>query len=459
MGIYKSIVKNVTYPLIARRDGFRGIMRELATLEATQFLPTEQIISLQNDKIKKLLVHAYETTEFYKKRFNDSGFNPYTFIHVDDLKMLPVLTKDQIRDNLNDMISRNYRGNELHSSETGGTTGVKMKFYRDNYCLATKEAALLRFEEWAGWDFGEPMGIVWPAQQDYVGFGTLKARIKNEFFNRQVVFPAAIIDDSLCEQYVQKILKRKPTIIRAFSSPMYELAKYVEKEKIKEIYLKGVITTGEPLYDHQRQLISRVFHCGVFDSYRSRDAGPLAQECEVHDGLHINAECLYIEVNDKKVPTGVQQQMGDLLVTDLLNYGMPLIRYQMGDMGVLSNRSCPCGRGLPLIEKIAGRSADVFISPQGERISASSLVLYLVDEAPGMIGQVQIIQDTIDHLTIKMTRNPLPTKEITDYQTKMVERLFGDKMHLCFEYVDEIPREKSGKYLFAKSVLKLEEVQ
>lgn len=452
--MFKHFVKKVSFPLIAGHNGLRGIMNELDGFEKSQFWPVERIVELQVERIKKLLAHAFETTDFYRKRFHESGFDPYSFRHLDELKKIPTLTKDEIRDNLKSIISRKYKNNELHQSETGGTTGVKMKFYRDNDCLTPKEAALLRFEKWAGWDIGEPMGIVWPAQQDYLGLRTWKAKIKNEFYNRQVVFPAAIIDDPSCEQYVQKILKRRPRIIRGFSSPIYELAKYIEKKRLVEICLKGVITTGEPLYDHQRQSISRVFHCDVFDSYRSREAGPMAQECEAHNGLHINAECLHIEIDVGKAPSGFKKQMGELIVTDLLNYGMPLIRYHMGDMGILSDQSCPCGRGLPILEKIAGRSADVFISPQGNRIfSAGALVLYLVDEAPGMLGQVQIIQDKIDHLTIKMTKDPVPSQEITAYQTKMVRQLFGEMMKVSFEYVDEIPREKSGKYLFAKSML------
>lgn len=333
-----------------------------------------------------------------------------------------------------------------------------MRFSRDNACLASKEAALYRFEKWTGWDFGERMGLVWPAQQDYVGHWTIKSRIKNELAGRQVVFPAAIIDDSSCEWYVQELLRKRPTMIRAFSSPVYELAKYLEKKGVDDIILKGVITTGEPLYVHQRELISRVFRCDVFDSYRSREAGPLAQECEVHHGMHINAESLYVEVDSSRNFAEEDESMGDLIITDLLNYGMPLIRYQMGDVGVLSKRVCPCGRGLPILDNIKGRTADIFITPEKKRIAAGSLVLYLVDEAPGVLGQVQIIQDRIDHLTIRMTRDPSPTPEIMDYQRTTVRRLFGDKMQVSFDLVDKIPMEKSGKYLFTKCLIPKEDL-
>ena len=241
-------------------------------------------------------------------------------------------------------------------------------------------------------------------------------------------------------------------MIRAFTSPLCEIAKYTSDRGIT-IPLKGVVTTGEPLYSHQRRLLSRTFQCEVFDSYRSREAGPLAQECEEHDGMHVNAESLYLECVPPEESELFEPGLGEVVVTDLLNYGMPLIRYKIGDMGALSDASCSCGRGLPLIKKLRGRTTDIFYAPDGKRIAAGALVLYLVDEAPGLIGQVQIVQDRIDHLLIRMTPDPAPTTETKEYQVKTVKRLFGKNMKVSFEFVDEIQKEKSGKYQFTKCLL------
>lgn len=451
--IPKWFVKYFSFPLLAERDGIPNLQRLERELELSQYWERQRLLEMQQQHLKKLLIHAYENTEFYRRRIDDAGLNPYTFNYPDELNNIPILTKKQIRDHLPELIARNHRANDLHSSETGGTTGVKMKFFRDNKCLAAKEASLYRFEKWAGWDFGEWMGLVWTAQQDYVGHWTAKAKVKNAFYRKQVVFPAAIIDDASCNRYVQQITKKRPSMIRAFSSPLFELAKFMEIYGINDISLKGVVTTGEPLYPHQRDLISRVFHCEVFDSYRSREAGPVAQECEIHDGLHINAESLFIEVDFNRQFTDFGDGVGELIITDLLNYGMPLIRYQMGDLGSISDELCPCGRGLPLLKKVMGRTADTFITPDNKRVTAGSLVLYLVDEAPGLLGQVQIIQDKKNHLLIRMTKDPLPTNEIMQYQVRTIKRLFGEKMRVDFELVDEIHREKSGKYLFTKCLV------
>ncbi len=452
-----TFIKKISFPILAYRDGLRGIMQDMRELDESQFWPPERIHNLQKARLKTLLVHAYENTDFYKKRFDDSGFNPYTFRHMDELLALPVLTKDQIRENLQAMVAGNYPNDEIHTSETGGTSGVKMRFYRDNACLGKKEAAIHRFGKWTGWDIGQYMGLVWPAHQDFLGFHTWKSKIKNEFYKRQVVFPAALIDDRMCDDYIGKLMRKRPTMILAFSSPIHELARFIYRKSITDIRLKGIISTGEPLYDHQRELVSQVFHCDVFDSYRSREVGPMAQECELHKGMHINAEYLHIELDNKKQIKGSTDWIGEVIVTDLLNYGMPFIRYDMGDMAVMNNSSCPCGRGLPMIDKVMGRSLDVFITPDGKLVSTIALVMYLVNGAPGLIGQMQVLQDAVDHLTFKMTKDPLPTKEIMDHQKKIVRKIFGESMRITYDFVDGIPKEPSGKYHFAKRLIPIPE--
>ncbi len=451
----RNVIKNVTFPLIARRDGLGGIMGNLRSLEESQFWPYHRIAELQRDRLKRLLVHAYENTDFYRERFDDAGFNPYTFRHPDHLFKIPVLTKEQIRDNMSRLIARNYRPEEIHYAETGGTSEVKMRFYRDNGCLSMKEAAIYRFGRWSGWEFGDYLGLVWPAHQDLMGYGTFKSRMRNELYKRIVLFASAVIDDRACSEYLHVLKRKKPTTILAFSSPIHELAKYMARKGIDGYRLKGLITTGEPLYDHQRSLVADMFHCDIQDSYRSREAGPMAQECEAHSGMHINAECLYLELDNPRPMASSGEQAGNVLVTDLLNYGMPLIRYYMGDTAVLSDRPCPCGRGLPLMKEIVGRALDVFVTPEGRLVSTIAMVMYMVNAAPGFFGQMQVVQDAADHLTLKMTRDLIPSKEVMDHQARIVEKLFGTRMRITYEFVDEIPREKSGKYLFARRLIPL----
>lgn len=448
MNLYSQFVKHISFPFISRRDGLGGMRHKLSTLEKSQYWQLSKIQDLQRKRLLALLLHAYRTTTYYRKLFDRISFNPQHFQDFEDLNRIPFLSKNIIRSENDKLLSNAFSSRQIHSSETGGTTGVKMKFWRDNACLVPKEASRYRFEKWTNWDIGERTWIVWPALQDYVGHWTAKAKLKNELYERQVVFPAAILEKNTIEKHLDGLLRKKPTMIRAFTSPLYEVAKVILDTGYKVSFVKGIVTTGEPIHRHQRKAIEQAFNCKVFDSYRSREAGPLAQECEEHNGLHISAESLYVEVIPSSNTEIVDPDAGEIVITDLLNYSMPLIRYKMGDIGVMSKRQCPCGRGLPMLDKIFGRSGDSFISPDGKKVTAGSIVLYLVDEAPGVLGQVQIIQDRIDHLLIQMTPDPPPSDLIIEYQKRTVKKLFGDSMKVSFKIVEDIPRSKSGKYQF-----------
>jgi len=452
-GLLKLFIREVSFPFFARRDGLGGIMDRLGELRESQFWPMERILDLQERRLKALLVHAYEHTAYYRGLFDLSGFNPYAFRHADELARIPALTKELIRDNLKDLVADTLGAHEIHAAETGGTSGVKMRFFRDNACLAMKQAAVHRFDSWAGWDVGERMGLVWPAGQDYLGGGTWKSRVRNAFYRRVIAYPAAVMDDGSSEAFIRELKRRRPAMVTAFTSPICELARYMVRTGAAGTTVKGVVSTGEPLYPHQRKLIEEAFGCLVFDSYRSREAGPMAQECGAHEGMHINAECLYVETVPRLGFMEGRPGAGAVLVTDLVNYGMPLIRYDMGDLGVMSGRACPCGRGLPLMENVAGRVADTFVTPQGRLIPTAALVLYLVDEAPGLMGQMQMVQDAPDHLTLRLTKDPMPSEGVLEHQKRMIEKLFGPGMRLTYEFVDRIPREGSGKYLFARRLI------
>jgi phenylacetate-CoA ligase len=449
------IVSKITFPLLARYHGLNGLSKYLRELDQSQYWPRDRLKEMQTEKLKKLLIHAYVNTVFYKQRFDDAGFNPHTFKYFDQLTKIPLLTKQDIQAKFPDLLAQNYSARQLHCSETGGTTGVKIKFCRNNDALPLKEAALLRFEQWAGWQAGKSIGIIWPARQDYVGHWTLKSRIKNAWYRREVVFPAAVLDDQNISGYLKQLKKGKPVILRSFPSPLYEIARYIKGNGNSGISIRGIITTGEPLFQHQRELFMQVFGCPVYDSYRSREAGPIAQECSAQQGLHINAESLYMETIQLDRYHNFDGG-GEIVITDLYNYGMPFIRYRMGDMGIISAESCNCGRTLPLLKCVAGRASDVLIRPDKKKISP--VALYLIDNAPVLIGQMQVIQDKIDHLIIRMTPHPPPTEELKQYHQVQIRQLFGPTMQITHEIVAEIPHEKSGKYLFTKCMLPRAEI-
>ena len=207
---------------------------------------------------------------------------------------------------------------------------------------------------------------------------------------------------------------------------------------------------GEPLLASQRTLFEEVFACPVFDVYVSRECGHLAGECEEHQGMHINADCLHLEFvddDDQPVPPG---EMGRILVTDFGNYGMPFIRYEIGDMGAADDRPCPCGRTLPLMKFAAGRESDFIKSPHdGSLISGATLCHYLLAEGPN-VGQLQLVQEKPDELLVRIC-NDQAEEDRRAFRIrghKVLNDIFHHSMKIRCQQVPEIPAEKSGKYRF-----------
>lgn len=443
MDLHAALVKNVTFPLLQRRAGVYGLYARLAELERSQWLSRDEVEDLRLARLRALLRHAYDHTAYYRRVMDELGATPEEAADPANLRRLPTLTKPIINANLDDLLATNIRREDTHESFTGGTTGVRMKFMRDNACLAAKAAATIRQERWTGWDIGRLRGLVWPASQDYVGYSGLKARLRNALGERYLVLPAAVLDESAMAAYARQLRRQRPVLLRGFPSPLYLLADHIRRSGDGPVPVPSVIATGEPLYEHQRQAMREAFGATIFDSYGSRETGLIAQECPEHGSMHINAESLFLETVRDEV-TGRDR----LLVTDLLNHGMPMIRYEIGDTVTLTDRQCPCGRGLPVMEMGVGREADILYTPEGRTVSSVSLVLYLIDNGPP-VGQVQVVQDTLDHLLVRITRTPPPDENLFAYYRGEVARLFGDAMRVTFEVVDGIPNEASGKYRFA----------
>jgi phenylacetate-CoA ligase len=372
------------------------------------------------------------------------GMAPEDFSQPSDLAHLPILTKVLMRDNMEDLKASNLPEEEFCWSVTGGTTtGRRTEFYLNNACFAAKEAAKIRHERWTGWDIGKPRGLIWPAHQDLGEYQTTRRfKLRNALSARESQLPAAVLNDVKIEAYLKKIERQRPVLLRGFATPVYQVAAYIKRVRRGTCHVPSVITTGEPLYPHQRSVISEAFRAEVFDAYMTREVSLIAQECSEHQGMHINAENILVEVLEAEPPL-----KGKVLVTDLLNYGMPFVRFDIGDTGEIATRECSCGRGLPLMEMGVAREGDVLFAPTGNAVAGVSLIAHIVGEGPPL-GQIQFIQNALDHLLIRLTKDPMPDSELYNFCRKTVAELFGEEMRVSFELVDSIEAEPSGKFLF-----------
>lgn len=446
MSLRAGLIKRVLLPLNELREGKR-VLPHLRALEESQYADPAQRDEARLRKLHAVLNQAYHHTPFYRERFREAGITPADIKDWNDLRKLRPLTKADLQAKLGDLIATNVPERARHRRATGGSNGAHTPFYRDNACLDPKMAGQLRFNRWAGWDVGEPLAFVWVAFQDFTATPTPRERVRNWLIDRQLALCAGSLNEAVLETYARKLRRFRPALIRSFPSPLAVLANYLKRTGGQAIRPKGVITVGEPLLDSQRRLFEEVFGCPVFNCYVSRECGNMACECEQHRNLHLLVEGLHFEFErgGKPVAPG---EVGNILLTDLDNQGMPLLRYEIGDMGIPQAGACPCGRTLPMMAMEAGRVTDFLVSPaDGAIVSGVTVCHYLLAEGPN-IGQIQIVQDAPSHLRIQIVRGGQYSDEHLRHFDQVLQRLFHGAMKVDYEFVDHIPKEPGGKYRF-----------
>lgn len=446
--------RHLMHPLMAWRAGSRHL-DHLRTLQRTQFDPPEVIRERQRAALKAQLQHAWDTVPHYRAAWTRAGVHPSDVRELSDLEAFPVLTKADIRRHNAALLSSAHDPAKCRLKTTSGSTGVPLKIYCDELAMQWKTACTIRSDEWSGYRLGQRVAKVW-GNPEYRHFG-LKGRLRNYFFDRAVYLDTLNLNDARIAAFAKQIQKHRPGLIFGHAHSLYLLACALKKKSLAraagssgalDIRPDGIISTAMILHDWQRAVIEQVFGCKVTNRYGCEEVSLIASECEEHNGLHVNADSLYTEV----------QPDGKLLVTDLCNRAMPLIRYQVGDVVVPSNRVCRCGRGLPLIERVEGRDADYVVTPAGNLISGISLTENFAVLVPGA-AQVQIVQESITQLRIRLVADDAfgdaSRRKIAD----LVRDTFGESVRHEVELVGAIPQEPSGKYRFCISNVARERMQ
>jgi phenylacetate-CoA ligase len=455
-GATQYLVKNLTFDIIQKRNGFENLKKEFTSLAKSQYQPPEQLKITQIKKIKTLLEYSNDNIPFYQKRFKEIGFNPSDFKDLDDLKKIPILTKDDIREHKEDLIAAEYKNsNKSIITVSGGTTGPSIELCNSLQSITSKIASQHRFDSWAGWNKGDWSSVIWPAVVDLRKKPpSYKTRLKNYLSDRLILLQQTVIDDIDFKNHFLEVINKRATIIRGFPTQLNLAARYVLDKGLKLPLVRGVVSTGELLLPEQRFQIQKAFDCQVYDSYRTREVGCIAQECSEHDGLHVNSEQIYLEI-DSNSEVDISGD-GKILVTDLINRAMPFIRYEIGDIGRLSEKTCACGRGLPLLEAVGGRISDQLYSTSGKQISPVT-VLPNMFHLLGIENQFRIIQEQLNEITIQMVA-PKPSNKKLEEQKNAARTIFGDDITIKYQYVNEIKPVSSGKYPIVISKLEIDKI-
>ncbi len=451
MPLFQHAVRHVFLPLSLWRAGETAQLGYLREFERTQFLSPEQLRELQWRRLRSLLQHAYDQCPFYAERFRRAGITPGDFRCLEDLRALPPLEKHDIQEHGEAMVARDWPADDLIRNQTGGSTGTPVVFYlsRDRKC--SRAAATLRHNRWAGWRVGDRAAVIWGAPLDRPAVG-LRSRLRGWLLREPLWLDTANLTAETMLGFHQALHHWRPRVLLAYARAAVLFARFLKARGLRAYRPHSVVTSAEVLEDAERALLEEVFGCAVFNRYGCREVSVVASECPAHRGLHVMAEGLYLEI---ETPTGpaAPGEMGSILVTDLLNRAMPLVRYRIGDLGSWAAGACPCGRSLPRLERVAGRVTDFLVGCDGRLVSGVFLATYVVAQRPSL-GQVQIHQDRAGAVVwrIKPGRDFCPIKDL-EYLRRATRRFLGDGAAVDGEVVADLPVGPSGKFLFSRSTV------
>ena len=407
--------------------------------EKTQWLPRVELDRIVTKSLRALVDHAYGNVPYYRNVMRERNLGPGDIKTVADLTKLPVLTKEAIRDNFDSLLSSAIPQKKRILMNTGGSTGEPLKFYSTQEADEWIWASMLRARTW--------QGVLVNFRRAGIS-GTIKERENWE--RNEIYFPAFDISDKAFGQVAKEMVAFHPQYVTGYASYLNLLAGYLKERGIGGISPIAVETQSEMLFPHMKEDIEEAFQCPVFDHYGCKETTIKACDCSRHEGLHVSVENGIIEtiIGDEQV-TG---ETGSILMTDFRNLAMPFIRYDVGDSGRISEESCSCGRSLPLMQSILGRSNDVIVLPEA-RLLPGEFFPHILKDVSGII-QYQVEQYSVDKIAVRIVKSP---SFCEDDHRRLLSNLLGwlgEEMEVNLEYVDDISLTPTGKQKIVVSHVK-----
>jgi phenylacetate-CoA ligase len=419
----------------------------LATLEQTQWLAREAVEQGRVEALRILLRHAGEASPYYRELFRRTGLEAEGVRRMDDLRALPPLTRAQVQEHWREMMTVVPETANVMRNATGGSSGQPVIFYHDLHELCWRNAAALRHDQWSGWRVGEKRALVWGATRDFTLHSGERRWIDRLLFPEALI-DASQLDDEVMAQGLRRLERWQPRLMVGYANALYAFARFAAGRGHR-LRPAGIIATAEVLTEGRRRFIEQTFGCPIYERYGAREFGLIASQCEQRAGLHVNAEKIYVEFDDSRTD---EAGRAPILITDLANLVMPLIRYEIGDLGRPLHGVCQCGRGLPLMDRVEGRVTDFIVAASGRRVSGVAAATYLITNCPG-VGQVQLVQQRQGQVVLRCVAGDGFDGAA---QRRLVERgreFFGPGMEVALEQVESIPRGPTGKWRFSISTV------
>lgn len=443
--LYTNLVAGLIFP-IHEQLKHHSTVAVRKQLEESQWWTPDRLAALQLDRLRQLLTRAQSYVPYYRQLFADLNFDARAIASLDDLQRLPFLTKAIIRQNQEELKADNAK--RLARFNTGGSSGEPLIFFIGNERVSHDVAAKWRATRWWNVDIGDPEIVVWGSPIELTSQDRVR-QIRDRLLRTRLL-PAFEMNEANLDSFVDTIRATRPTMLFGYPSSLSLIARHAEKsgKTMHSLGIRVAFVTSERLYDDQRDDITRVFGCPVANGYGGRDAGFIAHQCP-QGGMHLTAEDIIVEIIDKDGQPVPKGQAGEVVVTHLATGEFPFIRYRTGDVAVLSTKPCACGRGLPMLEEIQGRTTDFVVAADGT-IMHGLAVVYPIRDITG-IASFKVIQHTTSHTTVQIVLGQDCPPDVEAKIQLGVKARLGNSVQVDVEQVTEIAPEKSGKFRYIVS--------
>ncbi|MFB3885576.1 MAG: phenylacetate--CoA ligase family protein [Thermodesulfobacteriota bacterium] len=413
-----------------------AIKQSLDQLNRSEWYTRSELEAYQYEKLSRLMKHVYAHVPYYRRIMREMALKPAHIKKLTDIKYLPILNKSIIRKEGTNMFSAVRDDRRGREGRTGGTTGEPLRFVHDVKTIIAAEAALLRGKSWAGYRLGVPTASLMT-----VGKPTFLGKARERLISIHAYSAFSTEDDVI--KGLEKIRRRKICFLESYASNLYRIARICHDRKIEDISLPVIFSTGEVLLPYQKELIEKQFGSQVFDYYGSNEIGSLAYECKEHHNKHITDEHVILEVTDSR-GNPLVDEMGEITITDLDNYAMPFVRYKIGDIGIITEEVCGCGRKLNILKHLEGRMADFLKGIDGSLISPVAF-LALLRNIIGL-SEYQIVQIDRERVQLIFVKNELFSENELELIAKTIKEVMGDAVYVDFEERASIRATDRGKH-------------
>jgi len=450
------IRRNLLIPFYWNYVNRSNVLNYYEYLRRIQWNSLEENRKIQKRKLFELIQYAFRNIPYYQKIIRECGINFSEEIIFEDIKRLPILTKEIIRNHFSDLYR--FKDKTYYTNTSGGSTGEPVVFYQDKEYLDWANATKRLFNKWAGREIGDPMLKLWGSLPDILEGGKGFKGYLRQLFSGVILLGASKMSEKDMYKCIKMINRIKPCLILAYVNSVDVLAHFIEKNRLSIYSPHAIMTAAGVLFPEVKMKIEEVFRTNVFNRYGSREVSDMACNCERDEGLHLISTIHYLEIVDDEGRPVESGKSGNIIVTSLTNYTMPLIRYQIGDRGTLSNKQCSCGRGFPLMKSVDGRLTDKFRNRFGDHISGGLFIDFFYYQSN--IKQFQVIQEQVDFISINLVLNDKSKFKDMNNNLKEIKqkicKVMGHETKVEYNIVDKIEPGPSGKYNYTFSRIKKE---